>query len=129
MYYLFLTKQDDLKKYRKELDRVLSSMDAGKTPVFNELRSAKTRMYETFPRDSLSGVFLIASAVLVSAIKLPESIMIAVVLVVNSLCGCVANYLFTLIKHWLRIRLCKRLGIEPSEKNIAAMESLEYQSV
>lgn len=129
MYYLFLTKQDDLKKYRKELDRVLSSMDAGKTPVFNELRSAKTQMYETFPRDSLSGVFLIASAVLVSAIKLPESIMIAVVLVVNSLCGCVANYLFTLIKHWLRIRLCKRLGIEPSEKNIAAMESLEYQSV
>lgn len=129
MYYLFLTKQDDLKRYKVELDRVLSSMDAGKTPVFNELRSAKTQMYETFPRDSLSGVFLIASAVIVSTIKLPESIMIAVVLVVNSLCNCIANYLFTLIKHWLRIRLCKRLGIEPNERNIAAMESLEYQSV
>ena len=129
MYYLFITKQDDLKKYRKELDRVLSSMDAGKTPVYSELRSTKTSMYETLPRDTMSGIFLIASAVIVSTIKLPESIMIAVVLVVNSICSCIANYLFTLLTHWLRIRLCKRLGIEPSEKNIAAMESLEYQSV
>lgn len=129
MYYLFITKQDDLKKYRKELDRVLSSMEAGKTPVFSELRSARTTMYETLPRDTLSGIFLIASAVIVSAIKLPESIMIAVVLVVNSICSCIANYLFTLLKHKLRVLLCKRLGIEPSEKNIAAMESLEYQSV
>lgn len=116
-------------KYKSELDRVLYSMDAGKTPVFSELRSAKTSLYETLPRDSLSGIFLIASAIIVSVIKLPESIMIAVVLVVNSICNCVANYLFTLIKHHLRVCLCKRLGIEPSEKNIAAMESLEYQSV
>lgn len=129
MYYLFITKPDDLRKYKTELDRVLSSMDSGKTPVFNELRSAKTQMYETLPRDTLSGVFLIASALIVSTINLPETIMVAVVLVVNSLCNNIANYLFTVAKHKLRILLCKRLEIEPSERNIAAMESLEYQSV
>lgn len=30
---------------------------------------------------------------------------------------------------FLRLRLCKRLGIEASERNIAVMESMEYQSV
>lgn len=129
MYYLFLTKQSDLDAYKKELDRVLASMDSGKPPVYSELRSARTSMFETLPYNVLSGIFLIASTYLISKIKLPEPLMVAVVLVINSICGTVSFFLFTLIKHWLRVQLCKRLKIEPTETNIAAMESLEYQSV
>ena len=50
-------------------------------------------------------------------------------MITNSVFGAVANYLFVRIKHALRINLCKRLGIEPNERVIAAMESMEYQSV
>lgn len=35
----------------------------------------------------------------------------------------------TVVKNHLRIKLCKRLNIEPNERNIAVMESFEYQSV
>ena len=61
--------------------------------------------------------------------RMNELAKIAVVLVVNNVCYAVANYIFTVAKHFLRLRLCKRLGIEPSERNIAVMESMEYQSV
>lgn len=47
----------------------------------------------------------------------------------NSVCGAIAQYLFTLVRHQLRIKLCRRLNIEPSESNIAVMESIEYQTV
>lgn len=39
------------------------------------------------------------------------------------------NFLFSLLKHKLRLNLCKRLNLEPTEEIIAAMESMEYQSV
>ena len=128
-YYLFYTKQSDLDYYKKEFDRVSQNMDQGKTPVYNELRSAKTMLAESFPYNLLFGVFSILAALLIAKIKLNETVMIAVVLCVNSFCRAIANYIFTVIKHGLRIQLCKRLHIEPSEKNIAVMESLEYQSV
>lgn len=61
--------------------------------------------------------------------KINELAKIAVVLVVNNVCYAVANFIFAYAKHWLRLRLCRRLGIESTERNIAVMESLEYQSV
>lgn len=129
MYYLFLRKKSSLEKYKAEFDRVHESIESGKTPVQNELRWAKTLMYESFPYQTLSGILLVFGTIALNKISVNETAKIAVVLVANNMCYAVANYIFTIAKHCLRIRLCKRLGIEPSERNIAVMESMEYQSV
>lgn len=129
MYYLFIHKKSDLQKYKSEFDRVLKAIEEGKTPVQNELRWAKTLMYESFPYQTLSGILLVFGTIVLNKISINETAKIAVVLVANNMCCAVANYIFTIAKHCLRIWLCKRLGIEPTERNIAVMESMEYQSV
>lgn len=129
MYYLFLRKKKDLDRYKAEFERVRKSIDEGKTPVQNELRLANTILFESFPYQTLSGIFLILGTSLLNKCKINELVKIAVVLVVNNMCYAVSNYLFTVAKHRLRLRLCKKLGIDPTERNIAVMESLEYQSV
>ncbi len=129
MYYLFLRKKKDLDRYKAEFERVRKSIDEGKTPVQNELRLAHTILFESFPYQTLSGIFLILGTSLLNKCKINELAKIAVVLVVNNMCYAVSNYLFTVAKHRLRLRLCKKLGIDPTERNIAVMESLEYQSV
>ena len=129
MYYLFIKKEKDLLKYKKNFDRVLENLEAGKTPVYNEIRNANTVLIEAIPYQALTGVFLIIGTLFLNEVKINDLAKIAVVLVVNNMCYAVSNYIFTYAKHYLRVRLCKRLGIEPSERNIAVMESLEYQSV
>lgn len=129
MYYLFLRNKSSLEKYKAEFVRVYESIESGKTPVQNELRWAKTLMYESFPYQTLSGILLVFGTILLNKISINETVKIAIVLVANNMCYALANYIFTIAKHYLRIRLCKRLGIEPSERNIAVMESMEYQSV
>ena len=129
MYYLFLRKKKDLDRYKAEFERVRKAMDEGKTPVQNELRWANTLLFESFPYQTLSGIFLILGTLLLDKCKINELAKVAVVLVVNNMCYAVSNYLFTTAKHRLRLRLCKKLGIDPTERNIAVMESLEYQSV
>lgn len=128
-YYLFIFRQKDLDSYRKEFDRVYDSMNKGKTPVYNELRSCKTDLAESVPYGVILGIFSIIAAILISKLNLNETVMVALVLCINRFCNSIANCLFTVIKHWLRVKLCERLGIEPNERNIAVMESLEYQSV
>lgn len=129
MYYLFLRKKKDLDRYKAEFERVRKAMDEGKTPVQNELRLANTILFESFPYQTLSGIFLILGTLLLDKCKINELAKVAVVLVVNNMCYAVSNYLFTIAKHRLRLRRCKKLGIDPTERNIAVMESLEYQSV
>lgn len=129
MYYLFLTKQEDLNRFKTEFFRVKQNIDAGKTPVFNEMRSAKTNLIEAIPFLTIAGVFLICSTKLLDALELNETLKIAVILVVNGFCNSISNFLFTVIKHKLRLKLLERLQIEPTERNIAVLESLEYQSV
>lgn len=129
MYYLFLKKSKDLAEYKKEFDRVKKNIDEGKTPVFNEIRSMKTNFIESIPFNVISGFFIVMGSILIDKVKMNEVIQIAFVMVVNSFCYQLASVIFTTIKHKLRLRLCKRLEIEPSERNIAVMESLEYQSV
>lgn len=129
MYYLFIHKKSDLQKYKKNFERVLKAIEQGKTPVQNELRLANTILFESFPYQTLSGIFLVVGTVVLDKLKLNELAKIAVVLVINNMCYALANFIFAYAKHFLRLRLCKRLGIEPTERNIAAMESMEYQSV
>lgn len=129
MYYLFFRKQKDLDKYKKEFDRVSNSIKNGTTPVFNEMRSAKTQLFESIPYHLINGLLLVGGTYLLNLLNINALLSVAIVLVVNSLCGEIANFIFTMIKHALRIRLCKKLNIEPNEHNIAVMESMEYQSV
>lgn len=114
---------------RKNLIGSKKSIDEGKTPVFNEIRSMKTNFIESIPFNMISGFFIVMGSILIDKVKMNELIKIAFVMVVNSFCYQLANAIFIMMKHKLRIRLCKRLEIEPSERNIAVMESLEYQSV
>lgn len=128
-YYLFLHNKKDLNNYKEEFLKCLESIEQGKTPVHNEVRWAKTLLVESLPYNFLSGLFLIIGTLILSNIRVNETLKIAIILIVNSICNAFANWIFTMIKHSLRIRLCRRLGIEPTERNIAVMESLEYQSV
>lgn len=129
MYYLFITKESELESYRKELARVSEAINQGKTPVVNEMRWAKTNLFESVPLNLITGIFMIIGTILISKIHMNEMLKLAVVLIINNFFESAASYIFTCIKHILRVRLCNRLGIEASEKNIASMESLEYQSV
>ena len=129
MYYLFIRRQEKLKAYKDRLETVKQNIENGKTPVFNEMSCAKTNLIESAPYNIINGTFTIIAVFLINHIELNEMLKIAIVLIINNMCGAPANYIFTAVKHYLRIRLCKRLQIEADERNIAAMESLEYQSV
>lgn len=114
MYYLFIYKKSDLQKYKSEFDRVLKAIEEGKTPVQNELRLANTMLFESFPYQTLSGIFLVIGTIVLNKIKINELAKIAVVLVINNMCYSLANFIFAYAKHFLRLQLCKRLGIEPT---------------
>lgn len=129
MYYLFIHKKSELQKYKAEFERVKKAIEVGKTPVQNEIRCANTVLFESFPYQTLSGIFLMIGAFILDKLKINELVKIAVVLIINNMCYAIANFIFAYAKHFLRLKLCKRLGIEPTERNIAVMESMEYQSV
>lgn len=129
MYYLFIRKQKDLENYLKEFERVRVNREKGVTPVYSEVRSARTNLIESLPFSIMNGICLVLGTLVVNMIQISEILKVAIVLVVNNFFGVLSNFIFVNIKHKLRERLCGRLGIEASEENIAVMESLEYQSV
>ena len=129
MYYLFIRKPADIAAYRANFDRVKQSIREGKTPVYSEIRSARTNLVESVPYNMTQGIFMVIAALVISKIDVSDILKVAVVLVVNNVCGAISNFIFVHIKHILRRRLCSRLGIPVTEENIAVMESLEYQSV
>lgn len=128
MYYLFLPKsrQDD---FILEFEKTKTSINEGKTPVYSELRCARTNLLEVIPYYLIQGVFLIVGTLALSKVEMNDTLKIAVVLLVNGICSTVASSVFVFIKHFLRVRMLRKLGIEVSEKNISVLESLEYQSV
>ena len=128
-YYLFLRNPDKLANYKREFDKVRTAIDNGVTPVYNEVNAAKTSLAETVPYNIINGILLILGTLIINKMSSNPVLSIAIVLVINSLCGCISNFIFVIIKHYLRLKLCDRLGIERSDKNIAVMESMEYQTV
>lgn len=129
MYYLFLRNKKKLEDYKTKLLQVHNNIEAGKTPVFNEVACAKTNLIECFPMNLIAGVFSIVGALLLSKIEINEILKIAFIMIINSLCWAISNFIFTMSKHKLRLNLLRKLNLEPTERIIAAMESLEYQSV
>ena len=100
MYYLFIHTESELQKYKSEFDRVLKAIEEGKTPVQNELRLANTVLFESFPYQILSGIFLVVGTIVLSKIKINELAKIAVVLVINNMCYALANFIFAYAKHF-----------------------------
>lgn len=119
----------ELESYKKDFERVKSSIDKGKTPVFSEIRNAKTILVESIPFNLLQGGLLIVGTYLLQNLKVNETVKIGIVLVLNNFLGCLSNFLFVQIKHLLRLKLCERLNLPKVEETFAVMESLEYQSV
>ncbi len=128
-YYLFLNTPQELAEYKTKFLTTKLAIEKGVTPVFNEINSAKTNLIETVPYNLLDGILLILGTVVINKMNINQLLGVAVVLAVNSLCGCLSNYIFVVVKHRLRVRLCNRLNIPPTDRNIAVMESMEYQTV
>ena len=129
MYYLFLKNPKELSEYKQRFLKTKKAIEKGVTPVYNEMGNAKINLIETVPYNLLDGLLLILGTMVINKLNVNQLLGVAVVLVVNSLCGCLSNYIFVILKHRLRVRLCNRLGILPTDKNIAVMESMEYQTV
>ena len=128
-YYLFLNKPKELAEYKQRFLTTKEAIEKGITPVYNEVGNAKINLIETVPYNLLDGLLLIFGTMVINKLNVNQLLGVAVVLVVNSLCGCLSNYIFVILKHQLRVRLCKKLNVEPTDKNIAVMESMEYQTV
>ena len=68
MYYLFLPKrrQDD---FILEFEKTKTSINEGKTPVYSELRCARTNLLEVIPFYLIQGVFLLSERWLCQNLK------------------------------------------------------------
>ncbi len=119
MYYLFMTKPADLARYKREFMTVAENRAKGITPVFNQLRAAKTLLAECIPFNLINAFFLTLASVAVNKLALSDVVKIAAVLIMNSVCGAIAQYIFAIARHRLRIKLCRRLHIDYKKRYLA----------
>lgn len=73
--------------------------------------------------------FLVCSGVLLARLQVSEPVMVAVVFVVNHVYAILYDLVRVMLKNRLRLRLLRMLEVEPTERNLAVFESMEYQSV
>ena len=112
-----------------EFERIKVSIEKGTTPVFSELRNAKTTLKELVPYLAIQSVLLVLSTVIISKINADTLTSMVVILVANTISQTLANVLLVLVKHFFRVKKLKRYGLEVSEKNLSVLECMEYQTV
>ena len=112
-----------------EFNRIREAMDAGKTPVYSELRSAKTSLLELFPSLLIQSVLLVISTFIVSLLNVGELVQVVILLVMNTTTQTLSFVVLVLLKHIVRAKRLKKYGILVNERNIAVLECMEYQSV
>jgi hypothetical protein len=117
------------KDFLTEFNRVKQSIESGKTPVYSELRSVKTNLLELLPSLLIQSVLLVISTVIISNLNVGELTSMVVLLVANTTTQTLSFSIMSLLKHLIRVRMLRRYGIEVCERNIAVLESMEYQSV
>ncbi len=117
------------KDFLTEFNRIKQAIESGVTPVSNELRMAKTTLLELVPSLIIQSILLIISTVIISNLNFSELVSMVVLLVSNSTTSTLSFVLLVMIKHLIRVRVLKKYGLEVTEKNIAVLESMEYQSV
>lgn len=123
---VFVLKSDE---FLTEFERIKISIEKGTTPVFSELRNAKTTLKELIPYLAIQSILLVLSTVIVSRIQTDELTSMVIILVANTISQTLSNVLLVLIKHFFRVRKLKRCGLEVTEKNLSVLECMEYQSV
>lgn len=116
-------------KFITEFNRIKTSIEAGKTPVSSELRIAKTNLLELVPSLIIQSLFLIISTIIVSLIETDELIKMVILLVANTTAQTLSWIVLVLLKHCIRVKILKKHKLEINERNIAVLESMEYQSV
>lgn len=116
-------------EFMMEFDRVKRSIDRGTTPVFSELRNARTTLLELFPYLIIHGALLVLSTLLIQKIKAGALFSVVILLIVNTTAQTLSSVLLVLLKHLLRVRKLKKHGLQVNEENIAVLECMEYQSV
>lgn len=112
-----------------EFNRIKQAIESGVTPVSNELRMAKTTLLELIPSLTIQSVLLVISTFIVSRLQMSDLVSIVVLLIANSTTSTLSFVILVLLKHLFRVRVLKKHGLEVNEKNIAVLESMEYQSV
>ena len=112
-----------------EFNRVKQSIEEGKTPVYSELRSVKTNLLELIPSLLIQSVLLVISTLIISRLQMSELTQIVVLLVANTTTQTLSFAILVMLKHRLRVRILKKHNLEINERNIAVLESMEYQSV
>ena len=112
-----------------EFNRIKRAIESGVTPVSNELRMAKTTLLELMPSLTIQSVLLVISTFVISKLRMSELVSIVVLLIANSTTSTLSFVILVLLKHLVRVRKLKRYKLEVNEKNIAVLESMEYQSV
>jgi hypothetical protein len=117
------------KDFLTEFNRIKQAIESGVTPVSNELRMAKTTLLELVPSLTIQSVLLIISTLIITSLQMSELVSMVVLLVTNSTTSTLSFVLLVMIKHLIRVRVLKKYGLEVNEKNIAVLESMEYQSV
>lgn len=117
------------KNFLEEFNRVKQSIESGVTPVSNEIRMAKTTLLELIPSLLIQSVLLVISTLIISKIQMSELVSMVALLVSNSTTSTLSFVLLVMLKHRLRVRILKKHGLEVTERNIAVLESMEYQSV
>lgn len=128
MYYLFLTK-GKYKEFVQKFEATKTAINKGRTPVYSELRCARTNLIEVLPHYVIQSFFLIAGTLILQEINVSETLKLALVLIINAICGTVASSIFVFIKHFFRVKMLVKMGLEVTEENVSVLESLEYQSV
>lgn len=117
------------KDFLTEFNRIRQAIESGVTPVSNELRMAKTTLLELIPSLLIQSVFLIISTLIISILQTSELVSMVILLVSNSTTSTLSFVILVMLKHRVRIGMLRKYGLEITEKNIAVLESMEYQSV
>lgn len=112
-----------------EFNRIKEAIESGVTPVSNELRIAKTTLFELMPSLLIQSTLLVLSTLIISMLQMSELVSMVVLLVSNSTTSTLSFVILILLKHRVRVKVLRKFGLEVNEKNIAVLESMEYQSV
>lgn len=116
-------------KFLNEFNRVKNAIEDGKTPVYSELRSVKTNLLELLPSLLIQSIFLVITTIIISYIQVDDITRMVILLVANTTSQTLSFCVLVLIKHAIRVSVLRKYRIEPTERNIAVLESMEYQSV
>ena len=119
----------DKQKFIAEFERVKNAIEEGKTPVYSEMRSVRTCLLELFPSLLIQSILLVISTLIISRLQISEITMVVVLLVANTTTQTLSFAILSILKHGLRVRRLKKHNLEVTERNIAVLESMEYQSV